>query len=127
MTEKLRRIVLASRPEGAPKPDNFRLEEAESPAPSAGEILVRVHYMSLDPYMRGRMDDAKSYAQPVPIGGTMEGGSVGEVLSSNADGIQPGDFVFGPFGWASHAVADANMVRKLDPSAAPISTALGRP
>ncbi|MFT7441172.1 MAG: NADPH-dependent curcumin reductase CurA, partial [Sulfitobacter sp.] len=79
MTDTMKHIVLASRPDGAPTADNFRLEESAVPTPGEGEVLVRVHYMSLDPYMRGRMDDAKSYAAPVPIGGTMEGGSVGEV------------------------------------------------
>jgi hypothetical protein len=125
MTETLKRIVLAERPTGAPVPSNFRLEEAPIPAPGAGEVLVRVHYMSLDPYMRGRMDDAKSYAAPVPLGGLMEGGAVGEVIASNSNTLQPGDFVLGMFGWSTHAVANAKLVRKLDPNLVPITTALG--
>lgn len=125
MTEQMQRIVLASRPDGAPAAENFRLETAPVPTPKEGEILVRVHYMSLDPYMRGRMDDAKSYATPVPVGGTMEGGAVGEVIASGSAAFKPGDFAFGMFGWASHAVAPANMVRKLDPQQAPLTTALG--
>jgi NADPH-dependent curcumin reductase CurA len=122
---QMQQIVLASRPAGAPTHDNFRLETADIPQAGDGEILVEVQYMSLDPYMRGRMDDAKSYAAPVPIGGKMEGGSVGKVLASNADGFAPGDMVFGPFGWATHATADARMCRKLDPGVAPVTTALG--
>ncbi|NRB04856.1 MAG: NADP-dependent oxidoreductase [Rhodobacteraceae bacterium] len=125
MSDQMQEIVLAARPTGAPGPEHFRLETAAIPTPAEGEIAVRVHYMSLDPYMRGRMDDGKSYAAPVPIGGRMEGGGVGEVIASNADGFQPGDFVFGMFGWATHATADAKMCRKIDPTQAPITTALG--
>ncbi|MGB3245858.1 MAG: NADP-dependent oxidoreductase [Sulfitobacter sp.] len=125
MPDEMRRITLASRPNGTPTQDNFHLETAAIPTPGDGEILVRVHYMSLDPYMRGRMDDAKSYAQPVPIGGLMEGGSVGEVIASNSSGFKPGDFAFGPFGWATHGVASAKMCRKVDPDAGPITTSLG--
>jgi NADPH-dependent curcumin reductase CurA len=121
----MQQIVLASRPDGAPTAQNFRLESADMPTPGAGEILVEVQYMSLDPYMRGRMDDAQSYAAPVPIGGKMESGSVGRVIASNADQFAKGDTVFGPFGWATHAVANAQMCRKLDPNQAPITTALG--
>ena len=87
--------------------------------------LVQVHYMSLDPYMRGRMDDAKSYAAPVPVGGTMEGGAVGEVLASNHEDFKPGDFDFGMFGWATHAVLPGKQMQKLDPNMGPITLALG--
>jgi NADPH-dependent curcumin reductase len=125
MSDQLRRIVLASRPDGAPTLDNFRLETAEIPQPGEGEILVKVEYMSLDPYMRGRMDDAESYAQPVPIGGLMEGGSVGEVIASNSPAFAVGDKAFGAFGWASHGVAKAAQCRKVDPDQAPITTSLG--
>ena len=125
MTDQMRRIALASRPEGAPKPENFRLETAPVPEPGKGEVLVRVQYMSLDPYMRGRMDDAKSYAAPVPIGGTMEAGGVGEVIASQSPHFQPGDQVFGMFGWATHAVQPAAMLRKLDPAHGPVTAALG--
>ena len=121
---QMQRIVLASRPTGAPEPANFRLEDAPIPAPGDGQIAVRVTAMSLDPYMRGRMDDAKSYATPVPVGGTMEGGAVGQVTASNSKHFAPGDWVFGMFGWATHAVADAKLCRKLDP-AVPVTTALG--
>ncbi|MEL6240524.1 MAG: NADP-dependent oxidoreductase [Pseudomonadota bacterium] len=125
MTEKMQRITLASRPSGAPSAENFNLVTDAVPEPGDGEVLVRVHYMSLDPYMRGRMDDAKSYAAPVPIGGTMEGGGVGEVIASNSDAFRPGDFAFGMFGWATHAVQPANLLRKIDPTIMPITAALG--
>ncbi|MEM9551271.1 MAG: NADP-dependent oxidoreductase [Pseudomonadota bacterium] len=125
MTDTMQRIVLASRPTGAPVPDNFRLEDDAVPSPGDGEVLVRVHYMSLDPYMRGRMDDAKSYAAPVPLGGLMEAGGVGEVLASKSAAFAPGDFAFGMFGWTTHAVADAKMLRKIDPAIGPITAALG--
>ncbi|MEP3632591.1 MAG: NADP-dependent oxidoreductase [Shimia thalassica] len=125
MSETMQHIVLASRPTGAPTQDNFKLETAPMPEPRDGEVLVRVQYMSLDPYMRGRMDDAKSYAAPVPIGGTMEGGGVGEVISSRSDYLKPGDSVFGMLGWATHAVQPAKMLRKLDPAQAPLTAALG--
>ncbi|WP_146347282.1 NADP-dependent oxidoreductase [Falsiphaeobacter marinintestinus] len=125
MTEQMYRVALASRPTGAPGPENFSYEAAEMPPPGDDEVLVRVHYMSLDPYMRGRMDDGASYAAPVPVGGTMEGGAVGQVIASNSPHFKPGDFAFGMFGWATHAVQPANMMRKLDPAQAPITTALG--
>ncbi|MFL4470572.1 NADP-dependent oxidoreductase [Tateyamaria armeniaca] len=125
MSDQMQHITLASRPNGAPTLDDFALETGPVPTPGPGEVLVRVHYMSLDPYMRGRMDEGKSYTANIPVGGTMEGGSVGEVIASNADGFQPGDFAFGPFGWATHAVAHAKMCRKVDPDSAPITTSLG--
>ena len=125
MTEQMRRIALASRPSGAPEAANFSLETGPLPSPAPGEVLVRVHYMSLDPYMRGRMDDGPSYAAPVPIGGTMEAGGVGEVIASESPDFKPGDFAFGMFGWASHGCLPASQLRKIDPDQAPITTALG--
>lgn len=125
MSDQMQRVVLASRPSGAPTAENFRLETTEVPEPGDGEVLVRVHYLSLDPYMRGRMDDAKSYADPVPIGGTMEGGAVGEVVASNSERFRPGDFAFGMFGWATHGVQPAKMLRKVDPAHGSITTSLG--
>ena len=125
MPDQMQHITLASRPTGAPSPDNFALESAPIPEPGENEVLVRVHYMSLDPYMRGRMDDAKSYAAPVPLGGTMEGGGVGEVIASNHPGFAPGDMAFGMFGWATHAVQNGAMMRKLDPTLGPVTAALG--
>jgi len=125
MTDQMYRVALASRPSGAPTAENFRYEAAPMPEPAEGEVLVRVHYMSLDPYMRGRMDDAKSYAAPVPVGGTMEAGAVGEVIASNSPAFKPGDFAFGMFGWATHGCLPAKMLRKIDPDQAPITTSLG--
>ena len=125
MTDQMQRIVLASRPNGEPKDENFRLETVDLPTPAEGEILIRNHYFSLDPYMRGRMDDAKSYAAPVPIDGMMEAGSVGEVVVSNHPSFQPGEFVFAMTGWATHGIAKGAETRKLDPTLAPITTALG--
>ena len=122
---QMKRIVLASRPTGAPTDDNFRLEEAELPTPGEGEIAVKVSYMSLDPYMRGRMDDIKSYAAPVPIGGTMEAGAIGRVIQSNHPDWKEGDYAVGRFGWADHGVAKGDQCLKFDPDTAPLSTALG--
>lgn len=120
----MKRIALARRPVGEPVDEDFRLEEIAMPEPREGEVLVEVLYLSLDPYMRGRMDDAKSYSAPVPIGGTMEGGAVGRVIKSNDPSLAEGDHVFGMFGWATHGVQPAKMLRKLDASA-PLSAALG--
>ncbi|ANY83833.1 NADP-dependent oxidoreductase (plasmid) [Microvirga ossetica] len=120
-----RRIVLAARPEGEPTPDHFRLETAPVPEPGPGQVLIRVLWLSLDPYMRGRMSAAKSYAKPVEIGEVMEGGTVGEVVASNHPDYAPGDFVLSHSGWQEYAIADGDSVRKLDPNLAPLSTALG--
>ncbi|MFR9752384.1 NADP-dependent oxidoreductase [Nocardia sp. 004] len=119
------RIVLASRPEGAPTPENFRTETAELPAPAEGEVLLRTLYLSLDPYMRGRMSSAKSYADPVEIGAVMVGATVAEVLESKDPALAVGDVVLAYSGWQTHDVARASGVRKLDPAKAPVSTALG--
>lgn len=125
MTDQMHRIVLASRPDGAVSSDNFRYEAAPMPVPAEGEVLVKLNYMSLDPYMRGRMDDAKSYSAPVPVGGTMEAGAVGEVIASNSKHFQPGDIAFGMFGWVTHGCLPAKVLRKLDPSQGPMTAALG--
>ena len=125
MSDQMYHVALASRPSGAPTAENFRYESVALPEPGEGEVLVRVHYMSLDPYMRGRMDDAKSYSAPVPVGGTMEAGGVGEVIASNSPQFKPGDFAFGMFGWATHGCLPAKMLRKVDPAQAPITTSLG--
>lgn len=118
-------IVLASRPEGRPTPANFRLEQAPMPVPTEGEVLLKVLYLSLDPYMRGRMSAAKSYSAPVEIGQAMEGGTVAEVLESRHPGFKAGDIVLSHSGWRSHALAKGEGLRKLDPAAAPLTTALG--
>tara|TARA_R110000868_G_scaffold400956_3_gene675872 strand:+ start:43401 stop:44450 length:1050 start_codon:yes stop_codon:yes gene_type:complete len=124
MTDTMQRIVLARRPQGFPVDADFRLEDIDMPSPAAGEVLVRLTHMSLDPYMRGRMDYVKSYTAPQELDQTMGAGGVGEVIASRDDGFAPGDKVFGMFGWASHACLPANQLRKLDPDLPP-STALG--
>ncbi len=125
--EKLtnRKWTLVSRPVGMPKPSDFKLVEAPVLAPNAGEMLVHAVYISVDPYMRGRMNDAKSYAAPVEIGGVMVGGAVGEVVQSNNSHFAVGDVVQGEFGWQEYTISNGKGVRKVDPNLAPISTALG--
>jgi len=118
-------ITLAARPHGAPKKSDFKLVEISIPTPGDGEVVVRSIYLSLDPYMRGRMNEAKSYAKPVGIGEVMEGGVVGEVISSKNPGFSEGDIVFGYLGWQEYALSDGKGLRKLDASQAPVSTALG--
>src|SRR6202008_4490397 len=122
---KARQIVLAARPQGRPKPSDFRLEETEIPTPSAGQVLLRVRYLSLDPYMRGRMDDRKSYATPVPLGGVMQSESVAEVIASKNPAYSQGDIVLARTGWRTHALSDRADLRKLDPAVAPVTTGLG--
>jgi NADPH-dependent curcumin reductase len=126
MTEpKARQIVLAARPQGKPQLTDFRLEETVVPTPSAGQVLLRVQYLSLDPYMRGRMDDRKSYATPVPLGGVMGGESVATVIASQHPGYSEGDIVLAQTGWRTHALSDRADMRKLDPAVAPVTTGLG--
>lgn len=124
MPDQMTRITLARRPKGAPVPEDFALETGAIPAAGTGEVVIEVTHLSLDPYMRGRMDDVKSYAPSVEIGGTMTGQGVGRVIDSKAEGVGVGDTVTGMTGWASHACLPANEIRKLDP-ALPPSTALG--
>ena len=99
MTQSAKRVVLVSRPVGEPKASDFRVEECAIPTPGAGEVLLRTIWLSLDPYMRGRMSDGPSYAAPVPIGGVMEGGTVCEVIASNNPGFAKGDVVLSRAGW----------------------------
>jgi len=119
------RVLLASRPHGEPTSDNFRIESAPLPVPTEGEVLLRTIYLSLDPYMRGRMSAAKSYAAPFEVGEPMQGGIVAEVVESRADSLRPGDIVLAYGGWQTYGVASAAHVRKLDPARSPVSTALG--
>ncbi len=125
MTTTNRRIVLARRPQGMVSTQDFRLEEAPVAAPGEGEALVRVIYLTLDPYMRGMMGEGDSYAEAVALGDVMVGGTVGEVIESRDPSLKPGDFVEVYGGWQSHVVAPARAMRKVDPALAPISTALG--
>jgi NADPH-dependent curcumin reductase len=127
MTQKTyQRIVLASRPQGSPvAPTHFRLEQATVPTVQPGQVLVRNHYLSLDPYMRGRMEDMKSYAAPQPVGETMVGGTVGIVEASQHPGFKPGDAVVGYLGWAEYGLSDGKMLNKVDTTHVPLSAYLG--
>src|SRR4030095_16853504 len=120
-----KQILLAARPLGFPKESDFKLVETPIPDPGDGQILVRSIFVSVDPYMRGHMDDVKSYAPPVQIGGLMGGGVVGRVLESKNASFKEGDIVQGMFGWQEYAVSDGQGIRKIDPALAPISTSLG--
>jgi NADPH-dependent curcumin reductase CurA len=120
-----RQVQLAARPVGFPQESDFRVVEAPVPAPGSSEFLVRTVYLSVDPYMRGRMSDVRSYVPPVALGDVMEGGTVGEVVRSNHPGFAAGDVVEGRLGWQEYAVSAGKGVRKIDPTLAPISTALG--
>jgi NADPH-dependent curcumin reductase CurA len=120
-----RQVRLVRRPTGYPAASDFQIVDAPVPEPGPGEFLVRVVYLSIDPYMRGRMSDARSYVPPVALGDVMEGGTVGEVVRSNHPRFAAGDVVEGRLGWQEYAVTDGKGVRKIDPSVAPISTAVG--
>ncbi len=119
-----RRIVLASRPEGEPSASNFRLETTETAPLKDGEVLLQTRFLSIDPYMRGRMSDGPSYAAPVGIGEVMVGGTVCEVTESSFPGLQVGDFVGAFSGWQEYAVVPGKGLRKLDPEKGPVSLAL---
>jgi NADPH-dependent curcumin reductase CurA len=120
-----RRVVLARRPPGEPVEADFRIEEVPMPEPGPGQFLARVIYLSLDPYMRGRMRDAASYAQPVALGEVMTAGAVGEVVKSNHPHFQVGDIVEDTMGWQEYAVGPGRTARKIDPAHGPISYANG--
>lgn len=120
-----RQIVLASRPVGAPTPDNFRLEHADIPTPGQGEILLRSVYLSLDPYMRGRMSDAKSYADPVALGETMVGGTVCQVMESNHPNFDKGEWVLAFTGWQDYGISDGEGLIKMGMNPSHPSYALG--
>jgi NADPH-dependent curcumin reductase CurA len=122
---KSTQVRLASRPVGEPLDSDFDITTTELPELQDGQVLLRTVYLSLDPYMRGRMSDAKSYAAPVGLGEVMVGGTVCEVVESRSDARAPGDLVLAYTGWQTHAVADARHTRRLDPAVAPVSTALG--
>jgi NADPH-dependent curcumin reductase CurA len=125
MTESNRRVVLASRPEGVPTEANFRLESQSRPELGEGQILLRTLWLSLDPYMRGRMSDAASYSPPVGLGEVMVGGTVSRVVASRAPGFAEGDLVEGRTGWQEWAAVDPKGLRKLPKDGPSPSTALG--
>ena len=121
-------IHLDNRPTGEAVASNFKLVKAETPALQDGEVLVRHHFLSLDPYMRGRMNDAKSYAQPQPLGQVMQGGTAGEVVESRSPKYQPGDKVVGFGGWQEYSVVKADQpgaLKKVDTTHVPLSHYLG--
>ena len=118
-------VLLASRPTGWVEESNFNIVETPIPTPGPGEVLVKNHWLSLDPYMRGRMNDVKSYSPAVKIGEVMVGGTVGEVLESNHPKFKSGDFVVGRVGWQLYGVADAESLVKVDPKLVPLSAYLG--
>lgn len=123
-----KRIVLARRPNGMPEVTDFRMEEATLGTPAQGQVLLRTIYLSLDPFVRGRLGQGMTFASPVPplpLDEVVPGGTVSEVIESNDERFQAGDIVLGNTGWQSHAIADASGLRPIDPSLAPISTALG--
>jgi NADPH-dependent curcumin reductase CurA len=123
-----KQILLDNRPQGEASAGNFKLVSSATPALQDGQVLVRHHFLSLDPYMRGRMNDAKSYAQPQPLGQVMQGGTVGEVVDSRNPKFAVGDKVVGFGGWQEYSVADANqpgVLRKVDTTHVPLSHYLG--
>ncbi|ATO17274.1 NADP-dependent oxidoreductase [Micromonospora sp. WMMA2032] len=119
-----REIHLASRPQGWPTADNFRLVTTEVPTPGPGQVVVRNQFMSVDPYMRGRMNDVKSYVPPFALDAPLDGGAIGEVVAGEAEGVKPGDVVLHGFGWREYALVDARAVRRVDPGLAPVSAYL---
>ncbi len=125
MSTTYRRIVLASRPTGWVVPENFRLETLPIPALGPDEVLVRNHYLSLDPYMRGRMNEGKSYAQPQEIGATMIGATVGEVVASHHPAFTVGSHVRGMLGWAEFGVVNGKALERIDTHKIPMSAYLG--
>jgi len=119
-----RRVTLAARPDGLPEESDFALDEAETPSPGTGELLGRVLYASVDPYQRGRMSEARSYAQPLQVGDVITSQSLAEVVESNDPRFSPGDRVIGQFGWQEYAVARAGALRAVPPGVDPPTLAL---
>ncbi|AZB41644.1 NADP-dependent oxidoreductase [Bacillus sp. FJAT-42376] len=120
-----KQIQLAQRPNGMPDASTFRFTETNVPEPKEGEVLVRTLYLSVDPYMRGRMQDTKSYVEPFPLNEVIHGGAVGEIVQSNSPDFKRGDTIVGMLGWQEYSAVPAKAVRKIDPNVAPITTALG--
>ena len=119
------KILLNERPHGEPTLQNFKTVKEEIRDPNDGEVLLKTIYMSLDPYMRGRMNDAKSYAKAVEIGDVMEAGALSQVIKSKSNDFKEGDFVEGRTGWQDNPTVDAKELRKIDPAMAPLSTSIG--
>ena len=124
-SDRNRRFVLNERPKGEPDENTFRLETVEVPEPKSGEMLVRNHYLSLDPYMRGMLSDRESYVDPVALGATMVGGTVSQIIESKNSAFKPGDWVVTGGGWQDYAISDGNMTFPLDEDMPNKSRALG--
>ncbi|MCA1059988.1 NADP-dependent oxidoreductase [Rossellomorea aquimaris] len=124
LPEKQHQIQLVSRPEGMPVKEDFLYKEIDVPQPSKGEVLVKTLYLSVDPYMRGRMSDAKSYVEPFKLNEALAGGVVGEIVESQSEHFQKGDFVVGMLPWQEYSIANEKEVRAIDPNVAPVSTHL---
>jgi NADPH-dependent curcumin reductase len=125
MAETNRQVLLKRRPNGMPVPEDFAIVDGPLPEPDEGQVLLRGIYLSLDPYMRGRISGQRSYAKPTEIGDVIEGRVVGQVIRSRHLGFREGDYAFGGYGWQTHSAVGGAGLTKLDPAAAPISTALG--
>lgn len=125
MAETNRQVLLKRRPNGMPVPEDFAIVDAPLPEPGDGQVLLRGIYLSLDPYMRGRISGQRSYAKPTELGEVIEGRVVGQVMRSRSSDFQEGDIAFGGYGWQTYSAVDGKGLTKLDPAAAPISTALG--
>ncbi|USZ67852.1 NADP-dependent oxidoreductase [Halorussus salilacus] len=125
MRETNRKFLLANRPDGKPDRDTFELAEEDVPEPGPGEVLVRTRYLSVDPYMRGRMDARESYAEPWEVGEPLRAGVVGEVVDSNGADFEAGDLVTGNLQWADYATARGSQLQPVNPDLGPVSTALG--
>src|SRR5215831_15562620 len=125
MDHQNRQVLLKRRPSGAPTPADFEIAEGPIAELGDGEVLVRGIYLSLDPYMRGRISAARSYAKPVDVGAVIEGRVVGQVVPSRDPGFREGDYAYGGYGWQLFSAVPAKGLLKLDPSEAPLSTALG--
>ena len=125
MSQNNRRVLLKSRPEGPVTPDNFELDERDVPAPDHGQLLIRNLYMSVDPYMRGRMNDVESYIPPFQVGEPLEAGVVGRVVKSRHRGFREGDHVSGLLRWEEFSTSDGQGLQKVDPGLAPLSYHLG--
>lgn len=123
--EKNQEIHLANRPEGMPSEKDFEFKNTEIPTPNEGDVLVRTLYLSVDPYMRGRMNDTKSYIPPFALNEVIAGGIVAEVVESKSEDFTKGDVVTGNLAWAKYSLANEKAIRKIDPAVAPISTHLG--
>jgi NADPH:quinone reductase len=124
LPETQQQIQLVSRPEGMPAESDFLYKEIEVPQPARGQVLIKTLYLSVDPYMRGRMSDAKSYVEPFALNEALSGGVVGEVVESNSEHFKKGDYVVGMLPWQEYSLASDKEVRSIDPDAAPLSTHL---